>query len=64
MQIEEGVIHRGWRPHLLVDFQTFSLFIDTVSGYKQMFYLADTPQEVYNIHRATCFHNSCIFPLI
>ena len=50
MQIEEGVILRGWRPHLLVDFQTFSLFIGTVSGCNQMFYLAGTPQKVwYNL---------------
>ena len=33
---------------------------DSVSGHKQIFCLADTPQRVDNICRATCFAYSCI----
>ena len=41
--------------YLLVDFlQTFSLFLNTVSGYKRMFFLVDTPQKVNKIHQAIC----------
>ena len=34
---------------------------DSVSGHKQIFCLADTPQRVDNICRAICFAYSCIF---
>ena len=40
------------RSHFLVGFpQNFSLFLGTVSGYKHLFYLSDTPQKENNIYR-------------
>ena len=46
-------------PH---DFlQIIYLFLSTVSGYKQLLFLADTPKKVYNIHQEIiCFAYSCI----
>ena len=38
----------------------FGLFLGTVSGYKQMYFLVDTTQKVDNIHRAMCCAYSCI----
>ena len=38
----------------------FSLLLRPVSGYKQMFYLADTPQKLNDTHRVIRF----IYPLI
>ena len=38
--------------------QDFGLFIGTVSEYKQMFFLGDSPQKVDNINPAILF---CVF---
>ena len=47
-----------------VDFlQYFGLFFGMVSEYKQMCFLADSPQEVDNIHGAICFAYFCISSL-
>ena len=41
----------------LLDFLlSFGLFLCTVSGYKQIFFLSDTPHKVDNIYRAICLH--------
>ena len=41
----------------LLDFLlSFGLFLCTVSGYKQIFFLSDTPHKVENIYRAICLH--------
>ena len=49
----------SWHAYFLVDFlQNFGQFLGT--GYKQMFFLADSPQNVDKIHRAICFAYYCI----
>ena len=40
--------------------QIIYLFLSTVSGYKQLLFLVDTPKKVYNIHQEICFAYSCI----
>ena len=45
-------------PRRLDFLQNFGQFLGT--GYKQMFFLADSPQNVDKIHRAICFACYCI----